>query len=344
VRPGPGWGSLAAVSAQRNGRISRRVRRHQPNGTEEPLWPRATADGSWTAPSARPGFRRSARRRLADVAEVMLAGGTVSGCAPSLTALTFAAAAARAAGDTGTARGLLDQALAAADDPDTRMGIVEHLRASGRLADAIEALEDRLREAPDDDDAAERYGMAIEEAYAHVNDGQPTGGCPCGQGAPWQECCGPRERAALSRFTDRSGLIALSDAVGAYLATSGYRRAVGDGVAESLPPADDLDWEPAERAALGASSISLASACSSGFCKEKYAPSGSSRWDSPRLSATNTSANGTCRPSTVRVMPRSNQSVSPATSPAETIESASSSSGQSWRDSNADRSIDFSSP
>ncbi|HUY49399.1 MAG TPA: hypothetical protein VMV92_27355 [Streptosporangiaceae bacterium] len=194
----------------------------------------------------------SSPERLAGVAEVMLAGGTADRCTPSLTALTFAAAAARAAEDTGTARRLLDQALDATDDPDTRIYIIEHLRASGHVADAIELLEVRLCEAPDDDDAAERYGVAIEEAYAHVNDESAAGGCPCGLGAPWQECCGPRERAALSRFADRSGLIALSDAVSAYLATSGYGRAVDDRVAETLPPTEDLDWSPAERAALGA--------------------------------------------------------------------------------------------
>jgi tetratricopeptide (TPR) repeat protein len=73
---------------------------------------------------------------------------------PSLTALTFAAAAARAAWDTRRARGLLDEALAAADDPDTRVDITEHLLASGRVADAIELLEERLRKAPDDENAA----------------------------------------------------------------------------------------------------------------------------------------------------------------------------------------------
>jgi len=190
--------------------------------------------------------------RLAGVAEVMLAAGASAGGSPSLTALTFAAAAARATGDTRRARGLLDEALAAADDPDTRVGITEHLRASGRVADAIELLEERLRKAPDDENAAERYGMAIEEVYRHVNDGQPAGGCPCGLGAPWRECCGPRERAALSRFTDRSSVIALTDAVTAYIASSGYGPAVDDRVAESLPPDDDLSWDAAERAAFGA--------------------------------------------------------------------------------------------
>ncbi len=114
----------------------------------------------------------SSPEQLADVAEVMLAAGTADGCSPSLTALTFAAAVARAAGDAGTARGLLDQALAAADDPITRVDIIEHVRASGRVADAIELLEVRLRQAPDDEHAAERYGPAIEQAYVDVNQEQ----------------------------------------------------------------------------------------------------------------------------------------------------------------------------
>jgi hypothetical protein len=193
----------------------------------------------------------SSPERLADVAEAVLAAGTAAGGSPSLTALTFAAATARAAEDAEAARGLLDQAFAAADDPDDRVGIIEHVRAGGRLADAIEMLEARLREAPDDEHAAERYGTAMEEAYEAVNQQQPPGACPCGRGAPWQECCGPRERAALSRFTDRSGLIALHDAVHAYLEPSGYRQAVGEQVAEALLLTDDLDWEPAERDVFG---------------------------------------------------------------------------------------------
>ena len=50
-----------------------------------------------------------------------------------------------------------------------------------------------------------------------------------------------------------------------------------------------------------------------GLLSEKYAPSGSSRCDSPEASARNTSAKGTSRPSTVTLTPRSNQSVSPVT-------------------------------
>ena len=44
--------------------------------------------------------------------------------------------------------------------------------------------------------------------------------------------------------------------------------------------------------------MSVRNACSSGLCREKYAPSDSSRCDSPEASARNTSANGTSRPST----------------------------------------------
>jgi hypothetical protein len=40
--------------------------------------------------------------------------------------------------------------------------------------------------------------------------------------------------------------------VSAYLAASGYGRAVEDRVAESLPPTEALDWEPAEWAVFGA--------------------------------------------------------------------------------------------
>jgi tetratricopeptide (TPR) repeat protein len=205
-----------------------------------------------TGPGDAEGAGDEAAARDATLAgDVAQAGDAVSsGRSPSLTALTFAAAAARAGGDTGAARQLLDRALAAADDPDERTDLADHLRVSGRLAEAIELLEGRLRDAPDDDHAAERYGTAIEEAYAHVHEEAPDA-CPCGSGRPWRECCGPRELAALSRFTDRSGLSALRDAVGAHLLVSGYDQAVDGEVAEWLSLTEDLDWEPAERAAVG---------------------------------------------------------------------------------------------
>src|SRR5207237_5362428 len=141
-------------------------------------------------------------------------------------------------------------------DPDTRVNLVTHVRGAGRAADAVELLEARLREAPDDDEAVEQYGVTLEQAYDHVNEEAPAGSCPCGKSgsdpaAAWTECCAPRERAALMRFSDRSGLIALQDAIGSYLSQSEYGAAVDDQVAESLSLIEDLDWDQAEQAAFG---------------------------------------------------------------------------------------------
>jgi tetratricopeptide (TPR) repeat protein len=194
--------------------------------------------------------RGSSPERLREIGEQLLAG---SGAAPSLTALTFAAGAARAAGDAAAARRLLDQALAvAADpetgDPDTLSELARHLDASGRAAEAVELLEARLREEPDDLVAAERYGVFIERLYERVN-GEALDECRCGlgQGQPWADCCGPRERAALGRFTDRKGLNDFLAAVRAYAAKAGFAAAIQDEVAEWLEAADDLEWASAER-------------------------------------------------------------------------------------------------
>ena len=196
--------------------------------------------------------------RMTAVAEAMLASGGrgESGDAdesePSLTALTFAAEAARAAGDSARARELLDRALEgeAARGSDLQWRLMDHLRIGGRLADAITKLEARLRDAPDDDRAASQYGIAISEAHLRATGQQPTEACSCGKGADWEECCGPRERAAISRFADRSGLTALSEAVRGFLASSEYGRAVDDQVDRYIAPYKGLGWEPDELASF----------------------------------------------------------------------------------------------
>ena len=132
----------------------------------------------------------SSLARLQDAVEQML----TSQDAPSLTALTFAAAVAGAAGDAGQERHLIDQALAAveAGDPDVRLEVVDFISTSGHAAEAVELLEPRLKEAPDDGFAGDLYGAAIERAYATA--------CADETAA--------RERAAVRRFADRTGLIA----------------------------------------------------------------------------------------------------------------------------------------
>lgn len=195
----------------------------------------------------------SSPERLASAAEAMLAADRGDEGAPSLAALTFRAAAARVAGEPGQARDFLDQALAAADedgDPGTRLEIIDHLRQCGLVADAIELFEEWLRETPGDAHAARHYGEAVEQASARVTGEFPVGECQCGAGRPWEDCCAARERAAVERFGDRSGLTALREAVFAYLPGSAYAQGAEEEVADYLALAQDTDWEPDERAAL----------------------------------------------------------------------------------------------
>jgi hypothetical protein len=175
----------------------------------------------------------SSLARLQDAVEQML----TSQDAPSLTALTFAAAVAGAAGDAVQERHLIDQALAAveAGDPDARLEVVDFISTSGHAADAVELLELRLKEAPDDDFAGDLYGAAIERAYATA--------CADETAA--------RERAAVRRFADRTGLVALKDAVSAFLDGTELGEAVRARVTEELSVTDDLDWSPEDRVAFG---------------------------------------------------------------------------------------------
>jgi hypothetical protein len=175
----------------------------------------------------------SSLARLQDAAKLMLADQD----APSLTALTFAASVARAAGNTEEEQRLIEQALAAdeAGDPDVRLEVIDFITASGHAAEAAELLEHRLREAPDDDFAADLHGVAVERAYAKAS----------------AEESADRERAVVHRFADRTGLIALKDAVSALLDGTELGEAVQARVIDELSVTDDLDWSPEDRVAFG---------------------------------------------------------------------------------------------
>jgi tetratricopeptide (TPR) repeat protein len=225
--------------------------------------------------------RGASPERLNEIGEALLAA---SGAAPSLTALTFAALAARAAGDAAAARRLLDQALAvAADpetgDPDTLSELAKYLSDSGRDGEAVELLEARLRERPNDLGAAERYGVFIELLYERVN-GEAPGECQCGLGRPWADCCGPRERAALDRFTNRKGLNDFLAAVRAYAAEAGFVAAIQDEVAAALEATDDLEWTPAQRDQLAGLAEEIAQ-LGGGSVGEDDGDTGSGRAASP---------------------------------------------------------------
>lgn len=179
---------------------------------------------------------------------------------PSLTYLTFAADAARAAGGTAQARGLLDEALSHADAPDDQLRLIAHLRTHGRLAEAVESLEAVQREDPADDAAARQYGSAMEAIFGRLASDTPPDDCPCAGGRSWEDCCGPRERAALERFRDRSSLTVLQDALAACQLSPGHAEAVQAFTAEWLSLAEADDWDASERAGFEAlaSELSLA--------------------------------------------------------------------------------------
>jgi len=177
----------------------------------------------------------SSLERLEDAAQLILAADSAGQGTPSLTALTFAAAVAHAAGNAEAERRLIDRALGAADeadDPDTRLEVINFISVSGHAAEAVELLEPKLREAPDDEFAAELYGAAIAKVDAEASHEEAT----------------DAERAALRRFADRSGLIALRDAVSAFLVGTELGQAVQAQVTDELSAAEDIDWAPADRA------------------------------------------------------------------------------------------------
>jgi hypothetical protein len=170
--------------------------------------------------------------RLAGIATRMLDQVGPASCgspAPSLTAVTFAAAVARANGDAAEADRLLDQAFAAAgyaDDPGLNVELIGVLPGHGRLADTLDLLTGHLRLEPNDDQAVELYGFAMAEAFGHH--GERTA----------------REREALARFTDRSAMRELRDAVAASLPRTGYQAAVDDHMAEWLRSTRHAGWDP----------------------------------------------------------------------------------------------------
>jgi tetratricopeptide (TPR) repeat protein len=117
----------------------------------------------------------------------------------SVTALTLAAEIAGAFDDDpDRAGGLLDAALDAYVDPDGAVELAQHMLAAGRQLDAIELVREVLDDEPEDEDAHEVYGWALEQMHRRREAGEKLRRA---------------ERAELDRFADRTGLYALRDAM-----------------------------------------------------------------------------------------------------------------------------------
>jgi len=120
----------------------------------------------------------SSLARLQDAAKLMLS----SQDAPPVTALTFAAAVAGAAGDAGEERRLIDQALAAdeAGDPDARLEVIDFISTSGRgrsLGEFLARSEGPRVARPDTQAGRTRPGTAVPggDAAAVRVRGRPLG-------------------------------------------------------------------------------------------------------------------------------------------------------------------------
>ena len=117
----------------------------------------------------------------------------------SVTALTLAAGIAGAFDhDPGRVDELLDEALDAHRDPDGSAELAQHMLASGRELDAIELVREMLLDEPEDEDAQEVFGRALEGLHRRMIADEKLG--------RW-------ERAELDQFADRAGLYALRDAM-----------------------------------------------------------------------------------------------------------------------------------
>ena len=175
----------------------------------------------------------------------------------SLTAVTFAAAVARATGDPAAERTFIDKALAvsqpddATEEPGARLGVTRFLLDLGYHAEAAEQLEALIRDWPQDEEATEQYGAAIERIHEQA-DGDEDGDASDAGAVPGDVNADPaRDRAALDRFGDRSGLLALYDALGQYLAGTEHGKHLQATLDHHRKAVLDMGWPEGEAQGFG---------------------------------------------------------------------------------------------
>ena len=163
----------------------------------------------------------------------------------SLTALTFAAGVARATADPAAERTFIDKALAVAavDDPAPRLGVTRFMLDLGYLAEATELLEELIGDWPQDEEATEQYGTAIERVH------EVLAGDAADPESPDESV--ERQQAVLARFSDRTGLNALYSDLGKYLAGThhgGHLQATMDAHRKAVL---DMGWKDGEAQGFG---------------------------------------------------------------------------------------------
>lgn len=150
-------------------------------------------------------------RRARDIAEAALA------LAPGTeTALGLAVAVAEADDDPDRALALMHGRVGRASHPMLRAALGRALNARGRIAEAAEVLEPLCREHPGLAAAEEERGFSVIAAHVRVDTDDGKWRCPCDSGRVFAACCGPRERAVVERFLDRSAFDRFRGRVVAY--------------------------------------------------------------------------------------------------------------------------------
>jgi hypothetical protein len=154
-------------------------------------------------------------REVAETARLLRAGAAEPA---GLGVLSFAASVAHAEGDEQAEHGHIGQMLARAQaigDDELWLDVLRFISGSGHPGEAIELAEPYLRDHLEHQNAAFIYAVMLQEA--------------AGQAQP-----GGRERAALERFADRSGLAEVKRAVVAFMGQTKWGELVKNRAADAL--------------------------------------------------------------------------------------------------------------
>jgi hypothetical protein len=165
---------------------------------------------------------------IAQTARLMLASATGP---PPIGTLAVAAWAAHVTGDEDAERGYASELLSradAADDPELRLEVIRAASVRGHPGEACELIEPYLRERPDDELAAGIYAEALAKAHTEAEPSE-------------------RERAALTRYGDRSGSMALRKAIDAFLGRTEWGATVRKWVDAERSRLEAEYWQAAER-------------------------------------------------------------------------------------------------
>ena len=176
---------------------------------------------------------------IAQTARLMLASATGP---PQIGTLAVAAWAAHVTGDEDAERGYVGELLSradAADDPELRLEVIRAASVRGHPGEACELIEPYLRERPDDELAAGIYAEALAKAHAEAEPGE-------------------RERAALTRYGDRSGSEALREAIDTFLGRTEWGATVRKWADAEQSRLEAEYWQAAERDQFDALAVEVA--------------------------------------------------------------------------------------